>query len=65
VRPATEKNNTSFTDFKYKVFHNVVQELMSTVRMASQVGEHMVCADGVQRRLYPSVMIMASDYDEM
>jgi hypothetical protein len=62
--PATEKDNVSFTDFANKVIHIVLADLYSTIRIASQIGESMMCTDNVCRALHIGVLIASLDFPE-
>ena len=62
----TEENKGKLdsTTFKRVVWHQSFQRLLESIRLHSQMGCSVVCGDGVERLLFPFILILSADYEE-
>ncbi|KAG5640562.1 hypothetical protein DXG03_008069 [Asterophora parasitica] len=58
------KKKTDYIDFKRVVWHESVRKLMETVAEYSKIGIWIKCRDGIERRLFPIILILTADYEE-
>jgi len=61
---AEESGKKDYVNFKRVVWHDSFYELLDSIQAYSQVGFHIKCADGVERHLYPVILILSADYEE-
>ena len=61
---AEESRKRDYVNFKRVVWHSSFYELLDSIQAHSQVGFHIVCADGVKRHFYPVIIILSADYEE-
>ncbi|KAJ3509195.1 hypothetical protein NLJ89_g5347 [Agrocybe chaxingu] len=57
-------NQKNFVDFKRVVWHECFRELLSSIATLSRTGFSVVCGDGIERLLFPIILILAADYEE-
>ncbi|KAF8798517.1 hypothetical protein BYT27DRAFT_7122716 [Phlegmacium glaucopus] len=61
-RSAAEKEE--FAHFKREVYQKVLKKVFQSLKQRSQNGEAHRCADGVNRVLYPGILIESQDAEE-
>jgi len=54
----------SFTNFKRAVWHASFKVLLDGIELESYTGVLIKCGDGILRKLYPFVYVLAADYEE-
>ncbi|KAF8072161.1 hypothetical protein FPV67DRAFT_1667598 [Lyophyllum atratum] len=59
-----KKSSPDFVDFKKAVWHASFKKLLENVAEFSKVGILVNCGDGVTRRIYPFIFLLAADYEE-
>ncbi|KAG2117609.1 hypothetical protein DEU56DRAFT_874099 [Suillus clintonianus] len=58
---AKKKN---YVDFKNAVWHTSFYQLLASVAKLSTTGYWFECGDGIQRHLWPLILILSADYEE-
>ncbi|KAF6744588.1 hypothetical protein DFP72DRAFT_1078429 [Ephemerocybe angulata] len=61
---AEESGKRGFVDFKRVVWHSGFQELLATIKMYSKTGFPVRCGDGIERLIFPIILILSADYEE-
>ena len=61
-RSAAEKEE--FAHFKREVYQKVLKKVFRSLKLCSHNGETHYCADGVNRVLYPGILIESQDAEE-
>ena len=61
---AKESGKRNYVNFKRVVWHDSFYELLDSIQTYSQVGIYIKCADGIERHLYPVILILSADYEE-
>jgi hypothetical protein len=51
-------------DFKRHVWHQSFLKLLETIKEHSVTGFWVTCGDGLQRCLFPMVLMLSADYEE-
>ncbi|TFK20456.1 hypothetical protein FA15DRAFT_646974 [Coprinopsis marcescibilis] len=64
VDDTIEKGKPEYVDFKKVVWHESFKLVLETLKTPSKHGAWVQCADGVERRLFPFVVILSADYEE-
>ncbi|KAJ6628855.1 hypothetical protein B0H10DRAFT_2260023 [Mycena sp. CBHHK59/15] len=59
-----EKDKPAFSNFKNIVWHEALYKLLKSIVDISMVGQWTPCGDGVDRQLFPRIVILAADYEE-
>ncbi|KAJ7440438.1 hypothetical protein FB451DRAFT_1344109 [Mycena latifolia] len=59
-----EKGKPAFSNFKNIVWHTAFYKLLESLVLPSKVGHWTTCGDGIDRWLWPKVLILAADYEE-
>ncbi|KAJ7176117.1 hypothetical protein C8R43DRAFT_1084647 [Mycena crocata] len=59
-----EKGKQGYTNFKTAVWHQAFYKLLESITKASKFGVWVKCGDGKERWLFPSILILAADYEE-
>ncbi|TFK61559.1 hypothetical protein BDN72DRAFT_438464 [Pluteus cervinus] len=59
-----EKGKKRYVDFKRVIWHDSCKVLFETVRGKSFTGVYFRCGDGIERLLFPVVLILSADYEE-
>ena len=59
-----KNNKTSFANFKNVVWHESFFRLLESIQQHLKTGFWFECADGVQRWLFPLILILSADYEE-
>jgi hypothetical protein len=54
----------AFVDFKRIVWHESFEKLLDSIGEHSKTGFAVECGDGIERVLYPFVIILSADYEE-
>jgi hypothetical protein len=62
--PEKDKDRASWVNFKRVVWHDSFYELLKTIKEYSSSGCWITCSDGVDRHIYPLIMILSADYEE-
>ena len=55
---------TDWVDFKKVIWHEGFKRILESVQVLSKVGCVVRCGDGIERKLFPYVHILAADYEE-
>lgn len=61
---ASEKGKTGWADFKRRVWHDAMKEIIAPLVELSKTGLLIRCGDGVERRVFPVLNILSGDYEE-
>lgn len=64
VDPHQTLSEKKRADFKRAVWHSSFRALLRSIASYSRVGCWVTCGDGVDRLLYPMVLILSADYEE-
>ena len=56
--------NTPWANFKRVVWHESFYKLLESIEEYSKKGCWVRCGDGVERHVYPLILILAADYEE-
>ncbi|KAI6027155.1 hypothetical protein EDC04DRAFT_2605916 [Pisolithus marmoratus] len=62
---AQEERKTSYANFKHTVWHEAFFKLLEKVAELSKVGYLYECYDKVLRWLFPIILILSADYEEL
>lgn len=54
----------NYVDFKRIVWHECFRKLLKSIAEHSEKGCWIHCADGIDRRLFPCILIISADYEE-
>ncbi|KAF8195254.1 hypothetical protein K438DRAFT_1906569 [Mycena galopus ATCC 62051] len=60
-----ETKKPGYVNFKNAVWHEAFYKLLETIVAASKTGHATECGDGMLRILYPMILILAADYEEV
>ncbi|KAJ7062402.1 hypothetical protein C8F01DRAFT_1219937 [Mycena amicta] len=60
-----ETGKTPYTNFKTAVWHASFSELLESIAPYSKTGIWVKCGDGIERQLFPVLLILAADYEEL
>ncbi|KAJ7328476.1 hypothetical protein DFH08DRAFT_916712 [Mycena albidolilacea] len=60
-----EKDKPAFSNFKNIVWHAALYKLLESIVDLSKVGHWTPCGDDVLRWLFPRILILAADYEEV
>ncbi|KAJ7059280.1 hypothetical protein C8F01DRAFT_1220265 [Mycena amicta] len=60
-----ETGKTPYTNFKTAVWHASFSELLESIAPYSKTGIWVKCGDGIKRQLFPVLLILAADYEEL
>ena len=58
------KSKSDWANFKRVVWHEEFYKLLESIEEYSKTGCWVRCGDGVERRIYPLILILAADYEE-
>jgi hypothetical protein len=61
---SAETGKTAFVNHKQVVWHSSFVILLENIILYSKTGFSHKCADSIVRRLFPSLLILAADYEE-
>ncbi|KAF7327132.1 hypothetical protein MKEN_00289900 [Mycena kentingensis (nom. inval.)] len=61
---AKHSGKAAYVNFKNAVWHTALFKLLESVVLPSKIGVSVRCGDGELRRLFPVILILASDYEE-
>jgi hypothetical protein len=61
---AGDANKTSFTNFKNVVWHESFHVLLRTIAEHTAEGYWHLGVDGIERLLFPILLILSADYEE-
>ncbi|KAJ6520588.1 hypothetical protein DFH09DRAFT_1193954 [Mycena vulgaris] len=64
VEDEAEAGKPGYVNFKNAVWHQSFYKLLESIVSVSKTGAWIRCGDGLQRCLYPMILILASDYEE-
>ena len=59
-----DKGRTGWADFKQVVWHESFYKLVESIEAYSVTGCWVACGDGINRHIYPLILILAADYEE-
>jgi Plavaka transposase len=60
----SEEKKQDFVNYKRVVWHRAIHLVLESVIEVSMTGYWLMCGDGVQRWLFPVVLILSADYEE-
>jgi hypothetical protein len=58
------KGKLDSVTFKRVVWHRSFQRLLESIKLHLQTGCSVVCSDGIERLLFPFILILSADYEE-
>ena len=58
------QGRTAWVNFKRVVWHESFYKLLESIEIYSKIGCWVDCGDGVRRRIFPLILILAADYEE-
>ncbi|KAF6743131.1 hypothetical protein DFP72DRAFT_1102075 [Ephemerocybe angulata] len=58
------KGNPEWVDFKKVIWHACFRQMFESIKEYSKDGCWVRCGDGVERHLFPRILILAADYEE-
>lgn len=61
----SETGKPAFIQFKHAVYHSSFKKFLEKIAALSKVGSNTKCADGLFRLLWPFILILAADYEEL
>ena len=61
---ASREGTLSYTDFKRIVWHESFEKLLDSIKEHSKTGYAVTCGDGIERLLFPFIVILSADYEE-
>lgn len=61
---SAETGKTGFVNHKNAVWHASFLELLKEVIGYTKTGIYHTCGDGIERLLYPILLILSADYEE-
>ena len=61
---AGESGKAGYVDFKRVVWHEAFYEVLATISELSRTGQHVKCGDGIDRHVFPAILILSADYEE-
>ena len=59
-----DKNRPGWVNFKKAIWHDSFAKLLESIETYSATGCWVTCGDGVERNLYPLILMLAADYEE-
>ena len=61
---AEDKNRPSWVNFKQVIWHDSFYKLVKSIEAYSKTGCWVKCGDGIERHIYPLILILTADYEE-
>ena len=62
--PEKDAGRPTWVNFKQVVWHESFYKLLESIEAYSATGCWVKCGDGVERNIYPLILILAADYEE-
>lgn len=62
---SSETGKKGFIAFKNAVYHSSFKQFLSNIAELSYVGSSTMCADEIVRSLWPFILILSADYEEL
>lgn len=59
-----EKGTLDSVNFKRVVWHDCFKKLLESLRLHSRTGCSVMCGDGIERLIFPFILILSADYEE-
>ena len=53
-----------WVDLKRKVWHKSFHEIVQSIENAANFGTILMCGDGLERQIFPRVLIISADFEE-
>jgi hypothetical protein len=63
--PAEDKGKLSYTNFKQVVWHEAFLRILDKLEEFSKMGYCHKCYDEIIRWLFPLILILSADYEEL
>jgi hypothetical protein len=60
-----ESGKTGFVNFKNAIYHEAFKVFLEKITKYSYIGSNTKCGDGTFRVLWPFVLILSADYEEL
>lgn len=60
----SEHGKKAYVDFKHVIWHKGFYEILCSTAELHKTGFTIHCDDGVERTLYPQILILSADYEE-
>ncbi|KAF9467477.1 hypothetical protein BDZ94DRAFT_1156379, partial [Collybia nuda] len=60
-----ETGKPGFVNFKNAIWHAAFEIFIGTVAQHSKTGCWIKCGDNIMRWLWPTILILSADYEEM
>jgi hypothetical protein len=62
---ATEKKNARWGLFQSKIYHDAMTEILDSIILPAKYGWEVECADGINRKVYPYILGLIADNQEV
>ncbi len=59
-----DNKTDAWKDLKGVVWHESFRHILSVLKILARVGFKVKCGDGVERWLFPIILILSADYEE-
>ena len=59
-----DKARPGWVNFKQAVWHDAFYKLLESIEAYSATGCWVACGDGIERNIYPLILVLAADYEE-
>ena len=59
-----DNRKPGWANFKQAVWHKAFHKILESIKEYSKTGCWVVCGDGVERRIFPLILMLAADYEE-
>ncbi|PPQ74821.1 hypothetical protein CVT26_005455 [Gymnopilus dilepis] len=59
-----EASKKAFVNLKREIWHRAMQEIISSIEQYTILGTSMLCADQVERQIFPHILILSADFEE-
>jgi hypothetical protein len=61
----SETGKPAFIQFKHAVYHSSFKKFLEKIAQLSNVGSNTKCGDEIFRPLWPFILMLAADYEEL
>ena len=59
-----DKGQPGWVNFKQAVWHKAFYKLLESIEAYLATGCWVKCGDGVERNIYPLILVLSADYEE-
>ena len=60
-----ETGKKGFVDFKQVVWHKAFYKIIESIKKYAELGFTLECGDGVRWKIFPFILIVSADYEEL